>query len=160
MAIALLAAALVGCAPWRVDPPDGSTGARPENHEALVRDYVRDSTLLRGFDITSVSQPVPGWVLLETKVSPNDRSGFPAAISVGWLVAAAGNDTCGLLKGPRTHIFLLRHCKVRAVVMNGHEEWGRGRRYALTLTALKERRWVDPNARERPDTEEDKRCRE
>lgn len=136
-AVALTLLVLAGCAP-RLQSSNGTIGPYPENHEALIRDYAGKRWYVLGsYKIASVSAPVPGSVVVEAKV------GFtyvPAAVSIGWIVRTIGTGKLwlgGLIPTPfdisQTYYWLLRDGEVKAYLLNGYEEWERGRRYVKSF---------------------------
>ncbi|MBD0274828.1 MAG: hypothetical protein ICV73_23240 [Acetobacteraceae bacterium] len=117
----------------------GTVGPCPEDHEALIRGCARaNRRALGAHEIASVSAPVPGAVVVESRVGPAGH--VPAAVSIGWVVRTTGTGKLrlgGLIPTPfdvgQTYHWLLRDGAVRAYLLNGYETWDRGRRYVESL---------------------------
>ena len=127
----------------------GTIGPCPGDHEALVRDCANKSRRALGsYEIASVSTPVPGAVVVESRAGPAGH--VPAAVSIGWIVRTTGTGKLrlgGVIPTPfrvgRTYHWLLRGREVKAYLLNGHEVWDRSRRYVESLEEAADRGHIE-----------------
>lgn len=101
----------------RAEPADRSIGPYPANYEAAIRDYIKGSFWVAGFEPRAFSEPAPGVVIGEVANSPT-------SYDFGWLVDVSGEARPNLwIWFPAgRHVFLLRDGTVRTVVLGGEED--------------------------------------